>query len=113
MADLPTQQRAKRNLRSTFKATAGQYFFLRLGCLFLSIIPFVGLPNALCILLRYKCKNTEIVGMPLEFNGRAGELLGRMFVWGFFTVITAGIYGLVVLPVRYKQWVTSLRYSDR
>lgn len=106
MPELPTQ-RVKRSLRSTYKGTAGKYFFLRLGCLFLSLIPFIGLPNAVCILQRYKCNNTEIVGMPLEFNGKAGELLGRMFVWGFFTVITIGIYGLFLLPIRYQEWVTS------
>ncbi|NLL56470.1 MAG: DUF898 domain-containing protein [Clostridiales bacterium] len=106
MADKPTQ-RVKRSLRSTYNGTAGSYFLLRLGCLFLSLIPFIGLPNAICILERYKCRNTEIVGMPLEFNGKAGDLLGRMFVWGFFTVITIGIYGLFVLPIRYQQWKTS------
>lgn len=106
MPELPTP-RVKRNLRSIYKGTAGKLFFLRLGCLFLSLIPFVGLPNAICIMQRYKCNNTEIVGMPLEFNGRPGELLGKLIVWGFLSIVTVGIYGLFVLPVRYQEWITA------
>lgn len=105
MPDRP--QRAKRSLRSNFKGAPGEYFFLRLGCLFLAIIPFIGLPNSICILQRYICRNTELVGMPLEFNGKAGDLLKKMFVWGFFSVITLGIYALVLLPVRYREWITA------
>lgn len=99
--------RKKRSLKSRFTATAGKYFFLRLGVAILAIIPIVGLPNSICIMERYKCRNTQIVGMPLEFNGKAGDLLKNMIVWGFFTIITIGIYGLVLLPVRFQQWKTA------
>ena len=44
--------------------------------------------------------------MPLQFTGKAGELLKKIIVWGFFTVITIGIYGLVLVPLRYEQWKT-------
>ncbi len=102
------QQRSrKRSLKSRFTGTAGKYFFLRIGCAFLSIIPFVGLPNAVCIWNRYKCRNTTLVGIPLEFDGKAGDFLKKCFVWGFFSVITIGIYALFMLPLRYKQWVTA------
>ncbi|MCI5791259.1 MAG: hypothetical protein MR239_05195 [Clostridiales bacterium] len=98
--------RRRRSLRSSFSGTAGKFFFLRLGLALLAIIPFVGLPNSLCIWERYKCRNTQIVGMPLQFTGKAGELLKKIIVWGFFTVITIGIYGLVLAPLRYEQWKT-------
>lgn len=98
-------RRKKRNLKSRFTGTVGKYFFLRLGLAFLSLIPFC-LPAAICIWKRYECRNTQIVGMTLEFTGKAGELLGRFFVWGFFSVITLGIYAMFYLPVRYKQWMT-------
>ncbi|NCA92154.1 hypothetical protein EOM82_02745 [bacterium] len=101
------QQRKKRSLRSEFSGTAGRYFFLRLGLALLSIIPIIGLPNAICILERYHCKHTQIVGIPLEFTGKAGNLLGQMIKWFFFTIITIGIYGAFLLPIRYKQWITS------
>jgi uncharacterized membrane protein YjgN (DUF898 family) len=109
MTGLPQQQpqRQRRSLRSVFKGTAGKYFFLRIGCALLSLIPIIGLPNSMCILLRYKINNREIVGIPLEFNGKSGELLKKLIVWGFFTIITIGIYGLVLAPIRYQEWVTS------
>jgi len=93
------------NLRSDFYGTAGKYFFTKLGCLLLSIIPFIGLPNALCILNRYEINNTRIVGMKLEFTGKAGDLFVNIIKWGFFTLITIGLYGIFVAPVRYRQWV--------
>ena len=103
--NLPAQRR-KRSLRSSFTATCGKYFFLKIGLALLSIIPFC-LPVAVCIHERYKCSHTEIVGMPLEFTGKAGELLGKMIVWGLLSIVTIGIYALVVLPVRYEQWKTA------
>lgn len=96
--------RRRRSLRSCFSGTAGKYFFLRLGLGLLSIIPIIGLPNAICIWERYRCRNTQIVGMPLQFTGRAGELLKKIIVWCFFTIITIGIYGLILAPVRFEQW---------
>lgn len=100
--NLPVQRR-KRSLRSSFNATCGRYFFLKLGLALLSIIPFC-MPVAICIHERYKCSHTEIVGMKLEFTGRAGELLGKMIVWGLLSIITIGIYAMIVLPVRFEQW---------
>ncbi len=104
--EIVNKRRTRQNVESAFKGTAGRHFFLMLGTALLSIIPFVGLPNAICIRQRWFCRHTQIVGMPLQFEGRAGELLGRMFVWGFFSVITIGIYAVVLLPVRYRQWIT-------
>lgn len=103
---LQQASRRRRSLRSKFTATGGRYFFLRLGVSLLAIIPIVGLPNAICIMERYKCRHMQIVGMPLEFTGTAGNLLKKMIVWGFFTIITVGIYGLVLMPLRFEQWKT-------
>lgn len=101
------QARKKRSLKSRYSGTAGKFFFLKLGCVLLSIIPLIGLPNAICILERYHCKNTTIVGMPLEFNGKSGDLLKNMIKWVFFTIITIGIYGVFLMPIRFKQWKTA------
>lgn len=100
-------QRKKRNLKSRYTATAGKFFFLRIGLFFLSLIPFFGLPNAVCIYQRYKCRNTTIVGMPLEFVGRAGNLLKNIIIWGILSVITIGIYFVFLLPIRFQQWKTA------
>lgn len=95
----------KRSLKSSYTATAGKFFFLRIGLALLSIIPIVGLPNAICIMERYKCRHTTIVGMPLEFRGTAGKLLGQMIKWVFFSIITLTLYAIFLLPIRYEQWI--------
>lgn len=94
------------SVKSKFTGSPWKMFFMRLGLGLLSVIPFVGLPNAICIMQRYIARHTRIVGMKLVFNGTAGKCLGQIIKWGFFTVITLGIYGAVYAPVRYQQWVT-------
>ena len=94
----------KRNLQSQFTGTPGKYFFLSLGLLLLSVIPIVGLPNAMCIMERWKCKHTYIVGVPLYFEGKAGQLLKEMIKWFFFSIITLGVYFIFLLPIRVEQW---------
>ncbi len=96
-----------RNLQSQFVGSPAKMFWMRLGLILLSLIPFVGLPNAICIYKRWVCKNTYVVGVPMQFEGKAGELLLNIIKWGFFSIITIGIYALCLLPYRYKQWETA------
>ena len=96
---------------STFTGTCGGYFGMMLTTALLSLIPFC-MPFAICRLKRWECAHTKIVGMRLKFEGRAGNLLGRFFVWGFFTIITIGIYGIFIAPVRMKQWEASNTIFD-
>lgn len=103
--EIVNKRRTRQNVESVYTGTGGRHFFMMLGTMLLSLIPFIGLPNAICIRQRWNCRHTRIVGMPLEFEGRAGELLGKIIAWCFFSIITIGIYALVLLPVRYKQWV--------
>lgn len=105
--EIVNKRRTKQNVESKFTGTAGKHFGMILGTTLLSIIPFVGLPNAICIRERWYARHTQIVGMRLKFEGKAGKLLGRFFVWGFFSVITVGVYALFLLPIRYKQWIVS------
>ena len=105
--EIVNTRRTRQNVESKFTGTAGKHFGLMLATSLLSIIPFIGLPNAICIRQRWYCRHTQIVGMRLKFEGKAGKLLGRFFVWGFFSVITVGIYALFLLPIRYRQWIVS------
>ncbi len=100
-------QKKVRDLRSRFNGTCGKYFFLKFGLSLLAIIPIIGLPNAICIHQRYICRHTQIVGMPLEFKGTSGKLLLQMIKWIFFSIITIGLYGMIVMPVRFQQWKTA------
>lgn len=102
--DIFNNNKKKRNLQSRFTGTAGKYFFLRLGLMFLCVIPFIGWANAMCIHERWKCKHTAIVGVPLQFEGKAGPLLKELFKWFFFSIITLGVYTVFLLPIRVEQW---------
>jgi uncharacterized membrane protein YjgN (DUF898 family) len=103
--EIQNKKRENRSCESVYFGRPGKYFGLMICMFLLSIVPIFGLPNAICITERWNCAHTRIVGMPLQFEGKAMELLGKMIVWLFFTIITVGIYGLVMLPVRYKQWI--------
>ena len=105
--DIFNNSKSKRSLESKFTGTPGKFFFLKLGVLLLSIIPFVGLPNAMCIYQRWVCKHTLGVGVPLQFVGRPGPLLKEIIKWFFFSIITLGVYALILLPVRVEQWRVS------
>ena len=83
--EIVNKRRTRQNVESVYTGTGGRHFFMMLGTM--------------------NCRHTRIVGIPLEFEGRAGELLGKIIAWCFFSIITIGIYALVLLPVRYKQWV--------
>lgn len=102
--DIFNNNKKKRNLESRFTGTAGKYFFLRLGLMFLALIPIVGLPNAMCIHERWKCKHTTLVGIPLQFEGKAGKLLKEIIKWCFFSIVTLGVYAVFLLPIRVEQW---------
>ena len=104
--EIVNKKRSRQNYESVFTGTAGRHFFMILGTSLFSVIPFIGLPNAICFRKRWYCRHTKIVGMTLRFEGRASKLLGRFFVWGFFSLITLGIYAMFLLPIRYKQWMT-------
>lgn len=99
-------RRKRRNLRSVFSGTPGKYFFMRLGTSLLCLTVLFIAP-ALCYRQRWLCRRTSITGVPLEFNGTGGDLFKNLIKWGFFSLITLGIYGVFFAPLRYKQWVAA------
>ncbi|MCR4662105.1 MAG: DUF898 domain-containing protein [Clostridia bacterium] len=109
--EIVKNKKTKQNVTSEFRGTYGGYFGILIGTGLLSLIPFC-LPLAIVIRHRWVAKNTVIVGMPLRFEGKAGELLGKFFVWGFFSVITLFIYFFIAVPVKYKRWVTENTIFD-
>ncbi len=102
--DILNNSKKTRNLQSQYTGTPGRNFFKNLFCVILIAIPFFGWAWALLIMNRYRCKHTFIVGVPLQFDGRYGEILGNVFKWFFFSLITLTVYFFVLVPVRYRQW---------
>ena len=103
--EIMNTRRTRQNIESVYTGKIGRHFWMILGTSLLSIIPIFGLPNAIVIRKRWDCEHTYVTGMKLQFEGKAMKLLGRFFVWGFFSVITLGLYAMFYLPVRYKQWM--------
>lgn len=56
-----------------------------------------------CMIKRSETEHTYIEGKQLEFTGDPFELFSKYIIWWFLTIITFGIYS-VVIPVRLKQW---------
>ena len=100
------QMTPRRNLRSSYNGSVGAHFFMILGTSLISIIPFV-LPAALCYRIRWNIKHTTVTGVPLVFEGKAGQLFGKLIKWGILSILTLTLYGMIVAPVRYKEWVAA------
>lgn len=94
-----------KDIQSEFVGSTGKWIGLSIGCFFLSLIPFIGLPYAICIKQKWIMQHTKFVGMNMEFIGKTGDLFLNMFKWGFFFIITFTLYGLVV-PMKFLQWKT-------
>lgn len=72
----------------------------------------IATPWAKCMLYSWEYKHTVLNGKRLKFEGTGGDLFVQYIKWIFFTIITLGIY-LIVLPVRKTRWVVSnLHFED-
>ena len=58
-----------------------------------------------CMIKQWETEHTYIEGRQLKFTGDPFELFAKYIIWWFLTIITIGIYSLVI-PVRLKQWET-------
>ena len=71
-----------------------------------------GSPWAQCMLYNYQFKHTVYNGKRLKFDGTGGDLFVNIFKWVLLSIITFGIY-ILVIPVRKTRWVISnLHYED-
>lgn len=54
---------------------------------------------------RWEVSHTIIEGNRLVFEGKISDYYLKCIIWALLSLITFGIYGLIV-PMRQKQWVT-------
>ena len=53
---------------------------------------------------RYDMEHTSISGHPLVFGGTAKKLLGNYMLWTLFSIITIGVYAILVLPMNMNKY---------
>src|SRR5262245_16889384 len=88
-----------------FTGTAGGFFKVALLAMLLSIFTLnLGAPWAACMIQRWKADNTYVRGKRLRFDGSGLGLLGNAIKWGFFYLITLGIYFFWLIP-NYNRWI--------
>ena len=80
-------------MESRFNGTVLDYFIYSLGAgLLISITLGIATPWAVCIWMRWICKNSTLNGKQLSFKGSGGGLFGHFIKWFILTIITFGIY---------------------
>lgn len=91
---------------SYFDGGAGGYLVYHILAGLLTIFTLsIGFPWAEKLLLSWETRHTVIDSRRLVFKGSGGRLFVKYLIWNLLTVITLGIYRLVV-PIRRMQWIT-------
>ncbi len=94
--------------KSKFTGGAFANFFIHLGMVLVSLITLgFAFPAMYCVVQRWVASHTYVDGKQMEFDGKGGQLLGKMIVWALLTIITLGIYLLVKARILMIAWVTS------
>ncbi|MEM7574495.1 MAG: hypothetical protein AAF433_16445 [Bacteroidota bacterium] len=89
-----------------FDGKARNFLVVGLGAFLLTLFTLgLGTPWATTMLLKWKTKHTIVEGRRLIFKGEGSALFGKWILWWFLTLITLGLYGLIVWP-RYQRWIT-------
>lgn len=65
----------------------------------------IAAPWAVVMLDNYLIPHQVIDGKRLTFDGKGGQLFGKYIIWFLLTIVTFGIYGLV-LPIKMLRWET-------
>ncbi|MBQ7408511.1 MAG: DUF898 family protein [Clostridia bacterium] len=75
-------------------------------CGFLIVITLgLAYPATLCIKQKWYAKHTVYDGQRLYFDGKGIQLFGLWILWWFLSIITCGIFALV-LPKKILAWKT-------
>lgn len=80
---------------------------LKILQVFITTLTFgLAAPWVSCVVYNYEFSHTLYNGKRLKFEGKPEDLFLNMFRWFFFTLITCGIYALVI-PERKASWIVS------
>ena len=62
-------------------------------------------PVMMCWRQRWLAKHTYINGRRLTFDGSASELFGKFIIWWLLSVVTFGLYYIIVVDVSLQKWI--------
>lgn len=80
---------------------------LKIKCFLIGLFTLgLAYPWIICMKENSRCKHTVVCGKRLKFIGNPKELTRNWFFWWLLTVLTFGLYSLVV-KVRFDQWIAS------
>lgn len=98
--------------KSGFTATVFELFSEKLLMIWVSLVTLgIAYPWLKCHYESFKASKTYIKGRRLVFVGKGGELAKKYFLWVFLSVITFGIFSIIVLDKMHK-WVIEHTHYD-
>lgn len=98
--------------KSGFTATVFELFSEKLLMMWVSLVTLgIAYPWLKCHYESFKASKTYIKGRRLVFVGKGGELAKKYFLWAFLSVITFGIFSIIVSDKMHK-WVIEHTHYD-
>lgn len=98
--------------KSGFTATVFELFSEKLLLMWVSLVTLgIAYPWLKCHYESFKASKTYIKGRRLVFVGKGGELAKKYFLWAFLSVITFGIFSIIVSDKMHK-WVVEHTHYD-
>ncbi|WP_053983056.1 YjgN family protein [Niameybacter massiliensis] len=97
----------KKKYDSYFDKKVKDYIFLNIKFYAICILTLgLAYPWALCMKYKAQYHHTVICGKRLKFIGDPRELICHWLWWWFLSVITLGIF-VIVVDIRMEQWITA------
>ena len=97
----------KKKYNSYFDESVKAYFILQLKFMAICIFSLgLAYPWALCMKYRAKYHHTVVCGERMKFIGSPKDLAQYWVFWWFLSIITLGLFSLV-LHVRMQKWLTA------
>lgn len=98
--------------KSGFTATVFELFSEKLLMMWVSLVTLgIAYPWLKCHYESFKASKTYIKGRRLVFVGKGGALAKKYFLWAFLSVITFGIFSIIVSDKMHK-WVIEHTHYD-
>ncbi len=93
--------------KSFFDGSGLEYFVMNLvGGLLCLVTLGIASPWVICYLVGWERKHSVYSGRRLVFNGTGMQLFGKWIIWFLLTIVTCGLYGLV-MGLKLEQWILS------